>query len=432
MINRYEIKEITEIWSDKQKYDNWLEIEILNCEALNKLKIISNKELEEIKKNITYKIKDIEKLELETKHDVIAFTRAISLNMNSDSKKWIHYGLTSTDIVDTANAISFKKVNKIILNELLELKKELIKIAKKHKYSYQIGRTHGMHAEVTTFGIKILGWVDELNRHIKRFKIAADEVQTAKISGAVGTYANTPPFVQNYICKKLGVNSAKFSTQVISRDIHSFYFDVINNIGLSINKFATELRHLHRTEVGEISEFFSKNQKGSSAMPHKKNPISLENVCGLSRLLSGYSLTANENVNLWHERDISHSSTERVIFLDATTTIVYILRRFKNIVKTMIIDKKRMIKNIELSESKIYSGQIMSYLIKNTNLSREVVYDKIQSIILKCNNEKLSFIGELKKDDFFKDFKKLDDILSLKNNIKHIDRIYEDVLNQKV
>lgn len=431
MIKRYEIKEISDIWSDEQKFNNWLEIEKLNCEALNKLKIISNNELDEIKNEISFNLKDIYEIEKETKHDLIAFTRAISKKMNSQSKKWIHYGLTSTDVVDTGNAISFKHSNKIIMNEMLSLKKTLIKISKKHKYSYEIGRTHGMHAEITTFGIKIIGWIDELNRQIKRFKIAANDVEVGKISGAVGTFTNTPPFVQKYICKKLKINESTFSTQIISRDIHSYYLDTLNNIGLSINKFATELRHLHRTEVAEVSEYFSINQKGSSAMPHKKNPISLENICGLTRLLSGYALTGNENVNLWHERDISHSSNERIIFQDAISIIVYTLRRFNSILSNLIVDKKKMIENIEMSDSKIYSGVIMSYLIENSNLSREEIYDTIQNIVKDCNLNNKSFIQEIKSSNLFEDPKVVDQIISKKKILKNIDYIYNKVLKNE-
>lgn len=429
MIKRYEIKEISKIWSDEEKFNNWLLIEKLNCEALNKLKIISDNELKEIQNEISFNIKDVYELEKETKHDLIAFTRAISKKMNTNAKKWIHYGLTSTDVVDTGNAIAFKKSNKIIMDELLSLKKTLLKLAKKHKYSYEIGRTHGMHAEITTFGIKVIGWVDELNRQIKRFKFAANDVETGKISGAVGTFTNTPPFVQKYICKKLKINEATFSTQVISRDIHSYYLDTINNIGLSLNKFATELRHLHRTEVGEVSEYFSINQKGSSAMPHKKNPISLENVCGLTRLLSGYALTGNENVNLWHERDISHSSNERIIFQDSISIIIYILRRFNLIVSSLIINTKQMLKNIEISDSKIYSGIIMSYLIENTNMPREEIYDTIQKIIKDCNLNNKSFMKEIKSTNLFREQNVLDEITSKKKILRNIDYIYKKVLN---
>ena len=431
MIKRYEVKEITEIWSDENKFQNWLNIELLNCEALSKLKVIPINEINEIKKTIGFNINDVYEIEKETKHDVIAFTRAISKFMNNDVKKWIHYGLTSTDVVDTANAVALKQSNDIIEIELKNLKKELTKISLKHKYSYIIGRTHGMHAEITTFGLKILGWVNELDRHIKRFALARNDIEVGKISGAVGTYANTPPFVQEYICKKLKINSALFSTQIISRDNHSFYFDTLNNIGLSLDKWATELRHLHRTEIEEISEYFDLNQKGSSAMPHKKNPINFENICGLTRLLSGYALSANRNVNLWHERDISHSSVERIIFLDAINILVYVLRRFIKTISEMGVNKKKMLENIKTSNAKIFSGSILNYLIKNNNLSREDAYDKIQIITNKKLTNKNDFINEIEKSNLSKYIENIDELLSYDYHLKNIDYIYNKVLGKK-
>ncbi|MGL4952110.1 MAG: adenylosuccinate lyase [Mycoplasma sp.] len=429
MHKRYQIQSLEKIWSDQSKFDRWLQIEIANCQALADQGLITPSELSDIEKHASFKIDDIYEIEKQTKHDVIAFTRAITKNVQSDACKWIHYGLTSTDVVDTANSIAFKQTNDLIIEHLNQLKKTILNLALKHKYTLAIGRTHGMHAEVLTFGFKLIGWVDELQRQIIRFKLAAKDLEVCMISGAVGTYSNTNPSVQEFISKKLNLKSCPYSTQVLSRDNHAFYFNVLNNIGLSINKFSTELRHLHRTEVSEVSEFFDKNQKGSSAMPHKKNPIGLENICGLSRLLSGYSLVADENVNLWHERDISHSSNERIIFIDATSTLVYILKRFDSIVSTLIIDENKMLENVKIHEQKIFSGRLMAYLISNTNLSREEIYDEIQKMVLKTNDKKLTDI--LKEHEWSKYVSNIDELFDYNHYIKHIDHVFERVLKNE-
>ncbi|MGL4947979.1 MAG: adenylosuccinate lyase [Mycoplasma sp.] len=428
MHKRYQIKELENIWNDQSKFDRWLKIEIANCEALWDQKMITDSELAEIKSEANFDISDIYEIEKETKHDVIAFTRALSKNIKSDAKKWIHYGLTSTDIVDTSNSMALYDTNEIISKSLTNLTKTITELAVKHKKTLAIGRTHGMHAEVLTFGFKLIGWVDELKRHLKRFNLSRKEIELCMISGAVGTYSNSQPATQKYVAKLLNLNECKYSTQVISRDIHSFYFDVLNNIGLSINKFSTELRHLHRSEVGEISEFFDKNQKGSSAMPHKKNPIGLENICGLSRLLAGYSLVANENVNLWHERDISHSSNERMIFLDASSTLVYIMNRFNDILSKLIINEDKMLENVMLHQEKIISSRIMAILINKTDMSREEIYDGVQKLVFEAKGT--SLVELFKKHEWSKYIENIEDLLDFDFYTKHIDQIFEEVLNE--
>lgn len=432
MIKRYEIKEISDIFSEEQKYKNWLEIELLVLEYYAKCNKISYDDFLYLKNNLKIDIDKINEIEKITKHDVIAFIESLNSYVEKDTKKWIHFGLTSTDIVDTGNAISFKKVNKIILESLNSLMKTIKKLAYKHKLTYQIGRTHGIHAELTTFGLKMALWYDELNRNKKRFINASKEIEVGKISGAVGTHANTGLKLQDYVCKKLKINSAKISTQIIQRDIHANYFNVLNLIGLSINKFATEIRHLSRTEVNEVVEFFDKNQKGSSAMPHKRNPITLENICGLSRLLNGYSLSINENVNLWHERDISHSSNERVIFLDATTIVVNILKKLNSVLEKAIINKYEMNKNINLTKKTIFSQTLLLNLIEKNHFStRKEIYEIVQSLAFKAFNENLDFENLLLNSNIVKYLSEAEikNVFKKEYHTKYINEIYKRVFN---
>ncbi len=430
MIQRYEIKEISEIFSNKSKLENWLKIELLVLEYYSKINKISESDFLFLKNNLKINEDKINELEQITKHDVIAFIESLNLCVDSDIKKWIHFGLTSTDVVDTANALAFKEANKIILNSINSLLKTIKKLAYKYKMTYQMGRTHGIHAEVTTFGLKMALWYDELNRNKKRFISAANEIQVGKISGAVGTFANTGIKLQEYVCKKLKINSANISTQIIQRDIHANYFSVLNIIGLSINKFATELRHYSRTEINEVNEFFYKNQKGSSAMPHKKNPITLENICGLSRLLSGYSLTINENVNLWNERDISHSSNERVIFLDAITIIVNILNKFENVLSNIIVNKNNMLKNINLTYRTCFSQTLLLKLIEKNNFdSRQKIYELVQKIAFDSYNNKIDFEKMLLNSEIrnYLDEFEIKNIFSKEYHTKYINEIYKRV-----
>lgn len=428
MIKRYQREEMAKIWTDENKFKTYLKIEILASEAWNKLNVVPLEDLNKIKDKANFNINRIFEIESETKHDIVAFTRCVSEYLGEE-KKWIHYGLTSTDIVDTANGYLIKQANDIIYKDLLNLKEVLKEKALKYKKTYCIGRTHGIHADITSFGLKWALWYDELNRHIRRFNDARNDIEAGKISGAVGNYCNTDPFVQEYVCGKLDIKSVNISTQVLQRDRHAYYMDVLSLIGSFLEKIATEIRHLQRTEVREVEEYFSKGQKGSSAMPHKRNPINSENICGCSRVLRGYQLTFNENINLWHERDISHSSTERIILPDATILLDYMLNRYTNVLKNLIVYEDNMLKNIYKTNNVIFAQRILNLLI-NKGLSREESYDLVQKIAMNSWENNLDFKELLLKDS---------NILKLCNNVeinncftleyylKNIDYIYNKV-----
>ena len=426
MIKRYSREILQNIWTEKSKFEAWLEIEILALEGYSKYnKDITADDISKIRKNAKIDIERIYEIEAKTKHDVLAFTRSLSENLGPE-KKWIHYGLTSTDVVDSAQSIRVRKANLIILDDLNNLLRLLKKLAIENIDTYQIGRTHGIHAEVTTFGYTFALWYDEINRNIKRFKDAAKEIEVIKISGAVGNYANIPLGVQEYIAKKLNMNQSLISTQVIQRDIHANYFNAISLIGSSLDKFATNIRHLQRTEVNEVQEGFSKGQKGSSAMPHKKNPIGSENISGLSRVLKGYALAASNNIALWHERDISHSSVERIIMPDATILIDYMLNRFTNILKNLNINKDKMLENIDLTYGAIFSQKVMLYLINKNNISREEVYDKIQILAKKSIANKIPFKDLLLEEKLLTSTE-IDRIFNLSNYSKNILKVFKNL-----
>lgn len=432
MIERYKISEIEEIWSDSNKFNAWLQIEKEVINFLYHQKKIEKKIYDELMSNMSFKISDIYEIEKETKHDVISFLRSISKNIDNDeAKKWIHYGLTSTDVVDTANALLLKQSNNIIFNDLNVLYKSLKNKAIKYKKIIQVGRTHGIHAEPITLGLKFAIWCDEFNRNFERFDLARKQIECGKISGATGTFANTGIKMQDYICKRLKINSSNSSTQVLQRDNHMFYFSVIANIASTIEKIATELRNLSRTEINEVNEYFSSNQKGSSAMPHKRNPIGLENICGLTRLIKTYCLTTWENNNLWHERDISHSSNERIIFLDSLSLLVYVTRRLTSIVDNLIINEKNIENNLNKTYGLIFSQSILLKIIEKNSFSREQIYDLIQKIALKCFENNLNFFDEIKKSELVNllTTKEFNEIFDLKRHTKYIDDIYKRIFN---
>ncbi len=424
MLERYSTKEIKEIWSDKSKYESWLLVELYATEAYAKVnKQIKKKDIEALWKNAKVDVKRIEQLEKETRHDVIAFTRQISESLGEE-KKWIHYGLTSTDVVDTAQSYRLRQVNQIILEDLKKLNKVIGMLAKKHKNTYQIGRTHGVHAEVSTFGYKLAVWYDEMNRNIERFEVASDQIEVAKISGAVGNYANIPLSIQEYVAEKLKLKSSFISTQTLQRDRHAEYIFTIALIGSSLDKFATELRHLQKTEVREVEEGFAKGQKGSSAMPHKKNPISSENISGLSRVLRGYVVTAMENIALWHERDISHSSAERFILQDATATIDYMIRRFIDVLENLGINKEKMLKNIWMTNGVIFSQRAMLKAIEINKWSREKAYDAIQPIAMDAFNNDKDF-GQLLIENKILTKEEVKDLIDLTYYTQNIDMVFK-------
>lgn len=424
MIERYQRNELKEIWSEKSKYESWLLVELYATEAYSKHnKNITKKDIENLWKKSKVDLKAIKRIEAKTKHDVIAFTRSLSEQLGEEGK-WIHYGMTSTDVVDTALGYRLKQANDIIRKDLVELNKVIKKLAKKHKKTYQIGRTHGVHAEVSTFGYKLALWWDEMNRNIKRFEEAANGVEFGKISGAVGNYSNVPLSIQEYVTKKLKINSSNISTQTLQRDRHANYLSTIAVIGASLDKFATELRHLQRTEVREVEEGFAKGQKGSSAMPHKKNPISSENISGLSRVLRGYAVTGLENVALWHERDISHSSTERIILPDATSLLDYMLVRFTNVLNNLGVNKDKMLENINLTNGVVFSQRVMLTLIDVKGWSREKAYDTVQPLAMEAFNNNKDF-KELLLENKVLTASELDKVFNLKYYSQNIDSVFE-------
>ena len=395
MIERYTLPEMKDIWSEEKKLDSWLLVEIYSLEIYSKHnKNIKQEDISKIKDNIKIDIQKMKDYEKIYKHDVVSFTRMLSDSLGVE-KKWIHYGLTSTDVVDTAQGYILKEVNNLIKEKLINLQKTIKSIAKEHKYTYQIGRTHGIHAEITTFGYKMLLWYEEISRNIERFDSACKGVEVGKISGAVGNFINIPLDVQEYVCKKMGIGYATTSSQTLQRDRHAQYISTIGIIASTLEKMSVEIRHLQRTEVNEVFEHFSKDQKGSSAMPHKKNPISSENISGLSRILRGFVITALENIPLWHERDISHSSSERIMLSGATTLIHYMLNRMNNILGNLYVNKNQMLKNINMTKGVVFSQKALLYIIENKNLTREEAYDIIQPIAIKSYKNNLNFKEEL-------------------------------------
>lgn len=394
MISRYQNSEMKKIWSDQNKFEKWLEVEILTIKAFAHYDEIPTNDFTKINENAKFDLERIYELEAELKHDVVAFTRNVSESLGEE-KKWIHYGLTSTDVVDTAYGSLIKEANVLIEKRINEVLKVLKNSANKYKYTIQMGRTHGVHAELTTFGYKLAIYYDEMTRNLERFQLARKQIEIGKISGAVGTYANIDPRIQDFVCSELKINSSLISTQTLQRDRHAFYISIIALIGDTLDKIAIEFRHLQRTEVREVEERFSKNQKGSSAMPHKKNPISSENISGLSRVLRGYMVTSHENVGLWHERDISHSSAERIIIPDATSLIEYMLKRMTKVIDNLYVNENNMIENIYKTNNVFFSQRLLLKLIDN-GLSREESYDLVQPVAIMCFNDNKDFKVEIK------------------------------------
>ena len=382
MIERYSRKVMRDVWTEENKFGAYLQVEILSCEAWSRLGVIPAEDVEKIRKNARFEVSRIQEIEEQTRHDVVAFTRAVSESMG-DERKWVHYGLTSTDVVDTANGYLLKQANAILRKDLEEFLEVLRRRALEFKGTPCIGRTHGIHADITSFGLKWALWYEEMKRNIERFQQAASGVEAGKMSGAVGNFANIPPFIQDYVCGELGIESARISTQVLQRDRHAFYVGTLALIASTLEQMAFEVRNLQRTEVREVEEAFRKGQKGSSAMPHKRNPISSENICGCARVMRGYMATAYENVALWHERDISHSSTERIVLPDATELLDYMLQRFKGILENLVAYPETMLANIYRTRGVIFAQRVMNALIAR-GLSREQAYDTVQPIAMEA------------------------------------------------
>ena len=396
MIQRYSRPQMLQIWTEENKFKAYLEVELLSAEAWSELGVIPADDIRLLRQKASFDVNRIHEIEETTHHDVVAFTRAVSESLGEE-RKWVHYGLTSTDVVDTANGYLIRQANEILRQDLGELVSVLTQRAKEFKYTPVIGRTHGMHADITSFGLKWLLWLQEMKRNIERFEIAAKQVEAGKLSGAVGNFANIPPQIQDYVCKHLQIQSVQIATQVLQRDRHAFYFSVLSLIASSLEQMALEIRNLQRQEVREAEEAFSKGQKGSSAMPHKRNPIGSENICGCARVMRGYMLTANENVALWHERDISHSSTERIILPDATILLDYMLTRFTRILKNLVVYPDNMLKNIYLTHGVIFSQRVMNALISK-GLVREAAYDLVQPIAMTTLMEGSEFALNVKSN----------------------------------
>ncbi|RNA66721.1 adenylosuccinate lyase [Alteribacter keqinensis] len=426
MIERYTRPEMGAIWTDENRYQAWLEVEIKACEAWAELGDIPKEDVAKIRENAGFDVDRILEIEAETRHDVVAFTRAVSETLGEE-RKWVHYGLTSTDVVDTALSYLLKQANDIILKDLERFVDILKDKAIEHKDTVMMGRTHGVHAEPTTFGLKLALWYEEMKRNLERFKQAADTVRVGKLSGAVGTYANIDPFVERYVCEGLGLEAATVSTQTLQRDRHAHYMATLSLIATSIEKMAVEIRGLQKTEMREVEEFFAKGQKGSSAMPHKRNPIGSENMTGLSRVIRGHMMTAYENVPLWHERDISHSSAERIILPDATIALNYMLNRFGNIVKNLTVFPENMKRNMGRTFGLIYSQRVLLSLI-DKGLVREEAYDLVQPKAMEAWEKQVPFRELVDADEKITNLlskEELDECFDYRHHLTHVDTIFE-------
>jgi len=415
------------IWSDENKYRKWLEVEISASEALAEMGVVPAEALRDIKEKADFTVERIDEIEAVTNHDVIAFLTCVGEYVG-DAAKYIHLGMTSSDVLDTALAVQIKEAGQLILKRLYELRDVLLDKAQEHRYTMMIGRTHGVHAEPTTFGLKMLLWVAETERSIKRMESAIATISAGKISGAVGTYANIDPAVEKHVCASLGLEPAQVSTQVLQRDRHAEFLTTLAVIGSSLDKFATEIRSLQRTDILEVEEHFKKGQKGSSAMPHKRNPITVERISGMARLLRGNALAAMENVALWHERDISHSSVERVIFPDSTITLDYMLSKFVNIMENLLVYPENMKKNLEKTHGLIFSQRVLLALVEDHGLSREKSYEIVQRNAMQCWQTGADFrqllladpeVAAIMSED------EIDKIFDYGYHLKHVDDVYK-------
>ncbi len=432
MIERYTRPEMGKIWELENKYRRWLDVEVAVCESMAELGLIPEEAAREIREKADFDVARIDEIEKETKHDVIAFLTNVAEYVG-DAARYIHLGLTSSDILDTAFALQLKEASAILKKDIEQLLKTLKRRAFEHKRTVMIGRSHGIHAEPITFGLKLALWYSEMTRNLERLKRATECVCYGKISGAVGTYANVDPRVEKLTCKRLGLKPAPISNQIIQRDRYAEYFTTIAIIGGSIEKIATEIRHLQRTEVREVEEYFSKGQKGSSAMPHKRNPIASENMCGLTRVLRGNAFASLENMPLWHERDISHSSVERIIAPDSTILLDYLLNRLNTVLDTLVIYPENMMKNLGLTGRLFFSQQVMLHLTQK-GVSREEAYKMVQRNAMKAWEEGRDLKDILLEDEEVMSLVnegELESIFDLGYHLKHVDTIFEQVFGEK-
>lgn len=428
MLARYTRPEMAALWSEHQQFQSWLDVELAACAAWSAMGAIPVDDVDKLYANASFDIDRIHEIERTTRHDVVAFTRAVSETLGEE-RKWVHYGLTSSDVVDTAWSYRLKQANDLILAQLDRMLDVLAARAKEHKHTLMMGRTHGVHAEPTSFGLKMALYYAEMQRNRERFLAAAEGVHVGKVSGAVGTFAHTPPEVERLTCERLGLTPAPISTQVLQRDRHAHYMSVLALIGATLEKMAVEVRGLQKTEFREVEEAFGKGQKGSSAMPHKRNPITSENITGCARLLRGYMVSAYENVALWHERDISHSSVERVILPDATTILHYALHRFGNLIERLVVFPENMLRNMERSFG-LYNSQRLLLKLIDKGLNREAAYDLVQPRAMQAWNEQRAFRAIVDADPGITAHLSpadIDDAFDAQYHLRNVDAIFERV-----
>ena len=433
MIPRYTRPQMAHIWSDENKYSQWLEVELAASEILAELGEVPRAAAQALRAHAGFDLSRIEAIESEVRHDVIAFLTSVAEKMDTadaaEHSRWLHYGLTSNDVVDTSQALLLQQASKLIAGELIKLHAVLRKRALEHKDTVMVGRTHGVHAEPITFGLKLANWYSEIGRHIERFETAREQMRVGKLSGAVGTLAHISPDAEEKICNKLGLKAAAISSQVIQRDRHAHYVATLANMAASLEKIAVEVRHLQRTEVREAQEYFLKTQKGSSAMPHKKNPIVSEQISGLARLVRSNAMAAFENVALWHERDISHSSVERIILADSTTLLDYLLVKTTDLIERLLVYPERMTRNLESNGGLVYSGQLLLEITAKGVL-REEAYRWVQRNALEAWEQDGSFRALVEKDPNISGVLSQEDYdraFSLKNQLRHVDAIFRRV-----
>ena len=420
MIDRYSLSKMSRIWSDEHK------MEIISCEAMTKLGVIPKAAMEKIRKNAKFDLEEVRRLEERTKHDVVAFIQSVGQSLGPEAQ-YLHMGMTSSDLLDTSLSLQCVEAGEILVADVKKLLLALKEKAKKYKDAVCIARTHGVHAEPTTFGLKMAIWYDEMNRNLERLQAATEGMRFGKLSGAVGTYANIDPSVEEYVCQQLNLKPANVATQIIQRDPHAHYLMVLAIIGCSLEKFATEIRALQKTELLEAEEPFFKGQIGSSAMPHKRNPVTCERICGLSRILRANSIVAMENINLWHERDISHSSAERVILPDSTIALNYMLNKFIPIIEGLLVYPKNMIANLSKTRGLIYSQRILLELMKK-GLTRDAAYEIIQAAAMQVWQESTEFKDVLYRDRRVRKYLSQNEInacFDIKYYIRHRDRIFK-------
>ncbi|MFH1189801.1 MAG: adenylosuccinate lyase [Candidatus Omnitrophota bacterium] len=428
MIERYSLPRMAHIWSEDNRFRKMLDVEIFACEALAKLGKIPKTSLCQIQRRARFDVERIKDIEAATNHDVIAFIKCVSEYVGEDAK-YIHMGLTSSDVLDTGLSAQMQEACDILIDDVKKLMRILRGKALRHKKTVMIGRTHSVHAEPITFGLKLALYYDEMSRNLARLKRAREIISVGKISGAVGTYANIDPSVEAYVCRKLRLKAARISTQILQRDRHAEFLSAIAITGTSLEKFATEFRNLQHTEIGEVEEYFSKGQKGSSAMPHKKNPITCERISGLARILRANSGVGMEDMVLWHERDISHSSAERVVLPDSTVLLDYMLNKFTEIVARLVVNADRMAENLNRSGGAVFSGKLLLELI-NGGLSRNEAYDKVQAVAFVAKRDNRAFKDALLNDDGIRSVLSMDqinDTFDFKYHLKNVDRIFRQV-----